>query len=131
MYPNYLTTATQKQREWMWRPILNQTYDGRYVFSANVSIPQIALQGSSLSIRRSSQTTNVVIYAGSNNGTVSVPGSVYCIDLSPGNVALSYSNTTYTPASVGDSYDKTNNTAPKTHIQRRKHQEASSGTQTQ
>ncbi|MCW4030600.1 MAG: PQQ-binding-like beta-propeller repeat protein [Candidatus Bathyarchaeota archaeon] len=106
MYPQYQRTAsTGSNVEWMWRPGLNATYNGRNGFSANVSTA-ITLQGSSLSIRQVIPDEQmVVIYAGANNGTVSTPGTVYCIDLSPGNVGdILYKYNFTAPASVGDSY---------------------------
>jgi hypothetical protein len=108
MYPNYQIheTGSGSNTNWLWRPNLNQTYDGRNGLSINATLSDLDLQGSSVSIRQVIPDDQlVIIYAGSNNGTVSVPGSVYCIDLTPGSegdVLYSYNFTS--PAGIGDEY---------------------------
>ncbi len=66
---------------WMWRPYLNNTFDGNYGYSLNVSIPS-GLPGGVRSIREGE-----FIIGGSqgkNNGTSIIKGTMWAISLTPG-----------------------------------------------
>jgi hypothetical protein len=80
------------------------TYDGRNGLSANVSISSIAL--STINIRQVIPDDQlVIIYAGSNNGSLVIPGSVVGINLKPGSVGqVLYSYNFTCPPTVGDAY---------------------------
>ena len=96
--------GTGSNTYWMWRPDLNFTYDGRNGLSANVSIPSLSL--SSLTIRQIVPDDQMIlIAAGSNNGSLSVPGNVVQISLKAGSVGQVLNNYNFTvPPTVGDAY---------------------------
>jgi hypothetical protein len=106
MYSSYVAheDGSGTNANWMWRPNLNYTYDGRNGLSANVSVPTLAL--STINVRQVVPDDKlVIIYAGSNNGSVSVPGSVVQINLKPGFVGQVINNYNFTcPPTVGDLY---------------------------
>jgi outer membrane protein assembly factor BamB len=110
MHPFYVihNSGSGTNTNWLWRPNLNQTYDGRYGFSTNVSLSTLKLQGSTTNIRQVIPDDKlIVIYAGVNNGTAStsLPGSVYAIDLRPGSVGnILYSYNFSAPATCSDSF---------------------------
>ncbi|MCW3996829.1 MAG: PQQ-binding-like beta-propeller repeat protein [Candidatus Bathyarchaeota archaeon] len=107
MYPNYQIheTGSGSNVNWMWRPELNRTYDGAYGYSANVSIPNFPLQSGATIRQVIPEDKLIVIYAGSNNGTVSVPGTVVILSLKPGQVGTILKNYNFTaPPNVGDAY---------------------------
>jgi hypothetical protein len=66
---------------WMWRPYLNNTFDGIYGYSLNVSIPA-DLPGSVRAIREG----EFIIGGsqGSNDGTTVTPGTMWAISLEAG-----------------------------------------------
>ena len=109
MYASYQAheTGSGTNANWMWRPNLNYTYDGRNGISANVSISSMAL--STINVRQVIPDDQlVIIYAGSNNGSVSIPGSVVGINLKPGSVGqVLYSYNFTCPPTVGDIYGQT------------------------
>jgi outer membrane protein assembly factor BamB len=106
MYDSYVTheDVSGSNINWMWRPILNNTYNGRNGLSANVSIPTLAL--SSITVRQVIPDDQLVaIAAGSNNGSLSIPGSVVSINLKPGSVGQVINSYNFTvPSTVGDAY---------------------------
>jgi hypothetical protein len=106
MYDSYVAhdEGSGTNSHWMWRPNLNQTYNGRNGLSANVSVPTLSL--STINVRQVIPDDQlVIIYAGSNNGSLSIPGSVVGINLKPGSVGqVLYSYNFTAPATVGDAY---------------------------
>ena len=80
---------------WMWRPYLNYTFGGQYGFSQNVSIP--AVQGSILAVREGKYVIGGT--AGKNNGTFTMQGNFWTLNLDPsqGAIGTLLSNITYTP----------------------------------
>ncbi len=106
MYASYVAheETSGSNSNWMWRPNLNYTYDGRNGLSTNVSIPTLSL--STINVRQVIPDDQmVIIYAGSNNGSLSIPGSVVGINLKPGSVGqVLYSYNFTAPANVGDAY---------------------------
>ncbi len=78
---------------WMWRPFLNYTFDGANGYSLNVSIPNVV--GSMLAVRPDEYIIGGV--AGKHNDTVSIPGSIWCISLKPGEEGQLLWQTEYTP----------------------------------
>jgi outer membrane protein assembly factor BamB len=106
MYPAYVQheTGSGTNANWMWRPNLNMTYDGRNGLSTNASVPSLAL--STINVRQVIPDDQlVIIYPGSNNGSVSVPGSVVSVNLKPGSVGqVLYSYNFTCPQTVGDLY---------------------------
>jgi hypothetical protein len=65
---------------WMWRPVLNETFDGNNGFSLNVSIPEVS--GSILAIREDEFIIGGT--AGSNDEDGIVKGNLWCLSLEPG-----------------------------------------------
>ena len=132
MAPTYLTTlgylpgiqpaptglapglASGSNTYWMWRPQMNNTYDGSIGYSLNVSIPSTiaafapGLFGAASSIRQIIPENEIIgIYPGSNNGTQQVPGQVWAISLKngeQGKVLYQYNFTA--PAGLGDAADQ-------------------------
>jgi hypothetical protein len=106
MYDSYVThdQGSGSNIHWMWRPILNNTYNGRTGLSANVSVPTLTLNA--INIRQViPEDQLVIIYPGSNNGSVSIPGSVVIINLKPGSVGQVIKSYNFTaPPSVSDAY---------------------------
>jgi outer membrane protein assembly factor BamB len=106
MYDSYVQheEVSGTNTNWMWRAILNNTYDGRTGLSANVSIPTLTL--STINVRQVIPDDQlVIVYAGSNNGSLNIPGSVMGINLKPGSVGqVLYSYNFTAPANVGDAY---------------------------
>jgi hypothetical protein len=78
---------------WMWRPGLNETYDGNNGFSLNVSIP--AVSGSILAIREGEFIIGGT--SGKNNPDELVLGNLWCLSLEPGQEGTLLWNKTYTP----------------------------------
>ncbi|MCW4030086.1 MAG: hypothetical protein NWE92_10635 [Candidatus Bathyarchaeota archaeon] len=107
MWPNYVIhdSGSGSNVNWMWRPELNRTYDGKYGYSTNVSLPNFPLK-SGISLRQVIPDDKIIIiYAGSNNGTVSVPGTVVIVSLKVGEVGAIIKNYNFTaPPTAGDSY---------------------------
>lgn len=102
-------TGSGSNSYWMWRPIMNNTYDGTLGYSMNVSIPNVAssipgLFGASTAIQQIIPDKEIIgLYPGSNNGTVSVPAQVWAISLkagSEGTILYQYNFTA--PAGLGD-----------------------------
>jgi outer membrane protein assembly factor BamB len=115
MKPSYITSGlTGSNINWMWRPILNNTYDGALGYSANASIPSLTLQAAQLTIRQVIPDDQlVIVYAGTNNGTLIVPGSVINISLKPGSVGtVNYSYNFTSPAGLGNIYGQTEQFMP-------------------
>jgi outer membrane protein assembly factor BamB len=106
MYPFYVIheTGSGTNTNWLFRPNFNQTYDGRYGLSINASINLGLLSGAT--IRQVIPDDRIIIiYAGSNNGSLVLPARVVAINLKPGSVGqelYSYNFTTH--ATVGDTY---------------------------
>jgi hypothetical protein len=79
---------------WMWRPVLNETYDGNNGYSLNVSIP--AVSGSMLAVREG----EFIIGGTSGSNVVGEPlelGNLWCLSLEPGQEGTLLWNKTYTP----------------------------------
>ena len=91
MYDPTVTNTTNAY--WMWRPILNYTYDGRKGFSLNVSIP--AVQGTVLAVREDQFIIGGT--AGKNNGTYIEQGNLWALSLKPGEEGKLLWNITFTP----------------------------------
>lgn len=72
--------AYDSNQYWMWRPYLNQTFDGNYGYSLNVSIP--SLPGRALAIREGQYIIGGT--SGKNNGTSLTKGNMWAISLEPG-----------------------------------------------
>jgi hypothetical protein len=95
---------------WMWRPQMNNTYDGSLGYSQNVSIPATiiasapGLFGPSSTIRQIIPDNEMIgLYPGSNNGSLSVPGQVWALSLKPGSVGTVLYQYNFTaPAGLGD-----------------------------
>ncbi len=106
MYDSYVAheEGSGTNSNWMWRPNLNRTYDGRNGLSLNASISGLSL--SSVSIRQLIPDDQlVIINTGSNNGTVTVSGNVVAINLKPGQEGQILYKYDFTPPStVGDAY---------------------------
>ena len=69
--------------------------------------PTLPFQGTSVNAIRQLIPDDqlVIIYAGSNNGTLNIPGSVVGINLKPGSVGqILYSYNFTSPANIGDAY---------------------------
>ena len=64
---------------WMWRPGLNETYDGRNGFSLNSSIPDV--QGTIRAVRENQYVIGGT--AGSNNEQGVVQGNLWALNLEP------------------------------------------------
>ncbi|MGD0643323.1 MAG: PQQ-binding-like beta-propeller repeat protein [Candidatus Bathyarchaeia archaeon] len=104
-------TPSGSNTYWMWRPELNNTYDGSLGYSVNITIPSnIAYQSSGLFGPSPTMQTQIIpdkeiigIYPGSNNGSLVVPGQAWAIgiaDSDMGHVLWQYNFTA--PAGVGD-----------------------------
>jgi hypothetical protein len=109
MYPFYQIheAGSGTNTNWLWRPNFNQTYDGQYGLSENVSLPTLPFTGTSVNAIRQviPDDQMVIIYAGSNNGTLNIPGTVVAINLKQGSVGqILYSYNFTAPANVGDTY---------------------------
>jgi hypothetical protein len=79
---------------WLWRPVLNMTYDGNNGYSLNVSIP--AVSGSILAVREG----EFVIGGTSGTNKVDEPlvmGNLWCLSLEPGKEGTLLWNRTFTP----------------------------------
>jgi len=79
---------------WMWRPVLNMTYDGNNGYSLNVSIP--AVSGSILAIREG----EFIIGGTAGANDVDAPlvlGNLWCLSLEPGQEGTLLWNRTFTP----------------------------------
>jgi len=79
---------------WMWRPVLNMTYDGNNGFSLNVSIP--AVSGSILAVREG----EFIIGGTGGANDVDAPlvlGNLWCLSLEPGQEGTLLWNRTFTP----------------------------------
>jgi hypothetical protein len=72
--------AYDSNQYWMWRPYLNQTFDGNNGFSLDVSIP--SLPGRALAIREGEYIIGGT--SGKNNGTSITEGTLWAISLQPG-----------------------------------------------
>jgi hypothetical protein len=103
-------TGSGSNTYWMWRPQMNNIYDGSLGYSMNISIPNTiaysvpGLFGASGDIQQIIPDKEIIgIYPGSNNGTVSVPGQVWALSLkagSEGQVLYQYNFTV--PVGLGD-----------------------------
>jgi hypothetical protein len=103
-------TGSGSNTYWMWRPQMNNIYDGSLGYSMNISIPNTivysvpGLFGASGDIQQIIPDKEMIgIYPGSNNGTVSVPGQVWALSLkagSEGQVLYQYNFTA--PVGLGD-----------------------------
>jgi len=78
---------------WMWRPVLNVTYDAANGYSLNVSIP--SLSGRMSAIREGEFIIGGT--AGSNDDRGIVPGNLWCLSLEPGQEGTLLWNRTFTP----------------------------------
>jgi hypothetical protein len=78
---------------WMWRPTLNETFDGNNGYSLNVSIP--AVSGSILCVREGEFVIGGT--AGKNNGTYVEDGNLWALSLAPGEEGTLLWNRTFTP----------------------------------
>jgi hypothetical protein len=106
MYPFYVIhqSGSGTNTNWLWRPNLNNTYDGRFGLSINASI-NVGLT-SGISIRQVIPDDKlIIIYAGSNNGSLNIPGRVVAINLKQGQVGTElYSYNFTSPQGIGDAY---------------------------
>ncbi len=78
---------------WMWRPTLNETFDGNNGYSLNVSIGDV--QGSIRCIREGEFVIGGT--SGKNNGTYVEDGHLWCLSLAPGQEGTLLWNRTFTP----------------------------------
>jgi len=79
---------------WMWRPILNQTFDGNNGYSLNVTIP--AVSGGILAVREGEYVIGGT--GGTNRIDESVvPGNLWALSLEPGKEGTLLWNITCTP----------------------------------
>jgi len=78
---------------WMWRPVLNNTYDGNNGYSLNVSMP--AVSGSIQTIREGEFVIGGT--AGKNNGTFIQEGNLWALSLEDGQEGTLLWNITFTP----------------------------------
>jgi hypothetical protein len=78
---------------WMWRPTLNETFDGNNGYSLNVSIPNV--QGSIQCVREGEYVIGGV--TGKNNGTYVQDGHLWALSLEPGKEGTLLWNITFTP----------------------------------
>jgi len=79
---------------WMWRPVLNMTYDGNNGYSLNVSIP--AVSGDIFAVREG----EFIIGGTSGTNKVDEPlelGNLWCLSLEPGKEGTLLWNRTFTP----------------------------------
>jgi hypothetical protein len=72
-------SAFSSNSYWMWRPGLNETYDGNHGFSLNASIPNV--QGSILTVRENQYVIGGT--EGKNNGTYVLQGNLWALNLKP------------------------------------------------
>jgi hypothetical protein len=88
---------------WMWRPTLNQTFDGNNGYSLNVTIP--AVSGGILAVREGKY---VIGGTGGTNrvGEAVVKGNLWALSLEPGKEGTMLWNITFTPP-----YDEVPSTA--------------------
>ncbi|MGD0644666.1 MAG: PQQ-binding-like beta-propeller repeat protein [Candidatus Bathyarchaeia archaeon] len=108
--PTTIGVPSGSNTYWMWRPAMNVTYDGSLGYSVNMSIPNTiaysspGMFGNSPVMREIIPDKEIIgIYPGSNNGSLSVPGQVWAIDISDkgmGHVLYQYNFTA--PAGAGD-----------------------------
>jgi hypothetical protein len=79
---------------WMWRPVLNMTYDGNngYTLNASISAP---VQGSLLSVREGDCA--IIGTAGKNNDTFVQDGHLWAISLEQGKEGTLLWDVTFTP----------------------------------
>ena len=80
---------------WMWRPVLNKTFDGNNGFSLNVSIPDV--QGSIRAVREDQYIIGG--NPGSNNEQGIVKGNLWALSLEPGKEGTLLWNREFTPPS--------------------------------
>jgi outer membrane protein assembly factor BamB len=79
---------------WMWRPVLNETFDGNNGFSLNVTIP--AVSGDILAVREGEFLIGGT--AGANDVDAPlVMGNLWCLSLEPGQEGTLLWNRTFTP----------------------------------
>jgi hypothetical protein len=106
MYPFYQIheTGSGTNTNWLWRPNFNQTYDGSKGLSINASISSLKL--STINIRQIIPDDKlIIIYAGSNNGSLNIPGQVFAIDLRQGSIGQVLYNYNFTsPPTLGNAY---------------------------
>ena len=79
---------------WMWRPTLNETFDGNNGYSLNVSIPNVS--GSILAVREG----EFIIGGTSGSNKLDEPlvmGNLWCLSLQPGQEGTLLWNKTFTP----------------------------------
>ncbi len=86
--------AWDSNQYWMWRPYLNNTFDGNYGYSLNVSIPS-GLPGSARAIREGEFIIGGS--AGKNNGTSVTKGTMWEISLKEGQEGTLLWKYDYTP----------------------------------
>jgi hypothetical protein len=91
--PGYMTAPADPA--WLWRPVLNYTFDGNNGYSTNVSIPNV--QGSILAVREDQYVIGGTsgLYDDNNN----VQGNLWALNLdsSKGAIGTLLWNITYTP----------------------------------
>jgi hypothetical protein len=89
--------AAANNAYWMWRPILNYTFDGSKGFSLDVNIPNVSGAGSILTIRDGKYVIGGT--GGKNNGTFIQKGQIWALNLDPAKGAIGSLlwNTTFTP----------------------------------
>jgi outer membrane protein assembly factor BamB len=94
-YGNSTQVVSATNAYWMWRPTLNFTFDGRYGFTLNASIPDV--QGSILTIRDGQYVIGGI--SGKNNGTYVQQGNLWALNLDPtkGALGMLLWNITFTP----------------------------------
>jgi hypothetical protein len=78
---------------WMWRPTLNETFNGANGYSLNVSIPPV--RGSIRAIREGEYIIGGT--AGNNDETGVVQGTMWALSLVPGQEGTLLWNRTFTP----------------------------------
>jgi hypothetical protein len=96
---------------WMWRPDLNATFDGRFGFSANVSIADLytpytnSVVNQTFSIRRVIPDEYVIVgTTGRNDARGIVQGYLKAISLKPGTIGQALWTTTFTPPKAIDDF---------------------------
>jgi hypothetical protein len=79
---------------WMWRPTLNQTFDGNNGYSLNVTIP--AVSGGILAVREGEY---IIGGTGGTNrvGEAAVQGNLWCLSLEPGKEGTLLWQISFTP----------------------------------
>jgi hypothetical protein len=78
---------------WLWRPYLNQTFDGNNGFSLNVSVPE--LPGDMIAVREGQYIIGGT--SGKNNGTYTENGNLWAISLKSGEEGKLLWNIEFTP----------------------------------